>query len=74
MQIKSQHRQGIHFSKMSRPAEPNQPPNQQVPVALCQGVQQPEHEADHSPPPTVKVKNEWSYAHVPHMHSWHVKG
>ena len=37
----------------------------------CQGVKQPGHQANHSPPSMVKVKNEWSYAHV---HSWCVKG
>jgi len=36
------------------------PPILQAPGALSLVVKQPGHEADHSPPPCVEVKNEWS--------------
>jgi len=33
--------------------------------ALHQELRRPEHGADHSPPPNVEVKNEWSYISAP---------
>jgi hypothetical protein len=33
--------------------------------ALSQGIKQPRHEADHSPPSGAKVKNVWSYTSTP---------
>jgi hypothetical protein len=37
---------------------------QWVPVALSPGVKHPGCEVNHSPPISVKVKNEWSYTSV----------
>jgi hypothetical protein len=34
------------------------------------GVNQPQHTADLSPPPSAKVKNMWTYTSTPHT-SWH---
>jgi hypothetical protein len=49
------------FTTVSRPAlGPTQPPIQWVPGALSLGVKRPEREADHSPPSSAEVKNEWS--------------
>jgi hypothetical protein len=39
-----------------------------VPRALSLGVKQPGHEADHSPPSSVEVKNVWSYTSTPPIH------
>jgi len=33
--------------------------------AWVPGVKQPEREADHSPPSSAKVKNDWSYTSTP---------
>jgi hypothetical protein len=44
---------------------PTQHPIQWVPGALSLGVEQPGRETDHSPPSSVEVKNEWSYASTP---------
>ena len=33
----------------------------QLPVRWIPGVKRPRREADHAPPPSVQVKNEWSY-------------
>jgi hypothetical protein len=44
---------------------PTQPLIQWVPGALSLGVKWPGHEADHSPSPSAKVKNEWSYTSTP---------
>jgi len=44
---------------------PTHPPIQWVPGALFPGVKRPGHEADHSPPPSAKVKNAWSYTSTP---------
>jgi hypothetical protein len=46
---------------------PTQPPIQWVPRALTSLIKQPEHEADHSPPSSVNVKNAWSYTSTPPM-------
>jgi hypothetical protein len=58
-------RQGILlFATASRPVMvPTQPPVQWVLGALSWGggVKKPVHEADHSPPSSVEVKNAWSY-------------
>jgi hypothetical protein len=32
------------------------------------GVGHPDHEADHSPPSSTKVKNAWSYTSAPPIH------
>jgi hypothetical protein len=54
------------FTTMSRMAPgPTQPPIQWVPGALSLGVKRPGREADHSPPSSAKVKNEWSYTSTP---------
>jgi hypothetical protein len=44
---------------------PIQPPIQWAPGALSLGVKQLEYEADHSPPSSAEVKNEWSYTSTP---------
>jgi len=44
---------------------PIQPPIQEVPGALSPGVKQLEPEAEHSPPSSAKIKNEWSYTSTP---------
>jgi hypothetical protein len=42
-----------------------------VPGTLCSGVERPEPQANHSPPYSTKVKNEWSYTPPPstYLHS-----
>jgi hypothetical protein len=48
---------------------PTQPPIQWVLGALSFGVKQLGHEADHSPPSSAEVKNEWIYTSTPsHLH------
>jgi hypothetical protein len=58
-------RQGLGnflFTTASRPGlGPIQPPIQWVPGALSLGIKRPGHEADHSLPSSVEVKNTWSY-------------
>jgi hypothetical protein len=55
------------FSMSSRPVlRRTQPPIQWVPGALSLGVNRLEHEADHSPPTSVRVKNKWIYTATPH--------
>jgi hypothetical protein len=44
---------------------PTQPPIQWVPGALSLGVKRLRCEADHSPPCSAEVKNEWSYTSTP---------
>jgi hypothetical protein len=44
---------------------PTQPPIQWVPGALSLGVKRPGREADHPPPSSAEVKNEWSYTSTP---------
>jgi hypothetical protein len=44
---------------------PTQPPIQWVPGALSLGVKWPGHEADHSPPISVKVKKTLIYTYTP---------
>jgi hypothetical protein len=60
------------LATMFRPAlGPNQPPIQWVPEAVSAGVKWPGREADHSPLPSAKVENAWSYlnVHCPlHLH------
>jgi hypothetical protein len=41
--------------------EPTQAPIQWVSKALPLGVKRPCREADHSPPSSAEVKNEWNY-------------
>lgn len=54
------------FSIMSRWAlGPAQPHIQCAPGLLSTGVMWPSCEVDHSPPTSVKVKNEWTYASAP---------
>jgi hypothetical protein len=36
-----------------------------IPGALSLGIKRPGREADHSPPTSVEVKNEWSYNPTP---------
>jgi hypothetical protein len=56
----------ILFTTLSRTAlGPTQPPIQWVPGALSLGVKRPGREADHSPPFSAEVKNEWSYTSTP---------
>jgi hypothetical protein len=49
---------------------PTQPPIRWVPGALSLGVKQPGHEADHSPPSSVEVKEVELYFHSPNTPSW----
>jgi hypothetical protein len=52
----------LHFAAASRSAlGPTQPPVQWVPEALFPGVKRPGRKADHSPPSSDEVKNEWHY-------------
>jgi len=44
---------------------PTQPPIWLVLRAVTLGVKQPKREADHSPPSSAKVKNEWIYTSTP---------
>jgi hypothetical protein len=53
------------FTTTFRPGlGPTQPPIQRVPGALTPAVKQ-GHEAVHSPPPSAKIKNVWSYNSTP---------
>jgi hypothetical protein len=49
---------------------PTRPPIQWVPVYLSSGMNRLGHEADHSVPSSVEVRNAWSYTSTPHMSSW----
>jgi len=54
------------FNTASIPAlGPTQPPIQRVPRALSLAVKRPGNKADHSPPPSSEVNNEWSYTSTP---------
>jgi hypothetical protein len=54
------------FSMSFRPdLGPTQPPIQWVLGALSLGVEWQGHEADHSPPTSVKVKKLWTYTSAP---------
>jgi hypothetical protein len=54
------------FTTVSRLAlGPTQPPIQWVPGALSLGVKQLEHEVDHSPPSSAKVKDAWNCTSIP---------
>jgi hypothetical protein len=54
------------FTTVSRTALGlTQPPMKWVPGALSMGVKWPEREADHSPPSSAEVRNEWSYTSIP---------
>jgi len=44
-------------------------PIQWVAKALSLGVKGPGHEAEHSPPPSAEIKNEWGYVSSPHTRS-----
>jgi len=33
-------------------------------------IKRPRREADHSPPSSAELKNEWSYTSTPHASSW----
>jgi hypothetical protein len=60
------------FSTTSTPALGSaQPPNQWVPGTISIGVQQPGHEADHSPPSNVEVKNGGAMPPLLQISSWH---
>jgi hypothetical protein len=59
-----------NFSLPPRPRTalgPNQPPIQWIPGALSLAVKRPGREADHSPPSSAEVKNEWSYTSTPRI-------
>jgi hypothetical protein len=54
------------FTTASRKAlGSTQHPIQWVPGALSLGLKLPQREADHSPPSSVEVKNEWRYTFTP---------
>jgi hypothetical protein len=54
------------FTTASKPAlVPTQPPIQWVLGAISLEVKRPGREANHSPPSTAKVKNEWGYTSTP---------
>jgi len=62
------------FSKTSKPfLQPTQSPIPWTPGTLFWTVQQPLHEANHSPPSSVEVKNKWDYTSTPLicLHSAH---
>jgi hypothetical protein len=44
---------------------PTRPPIQWVAGALSLGVKRPVREADHSPPSSAEVNNEWNYTSTP---------
>jgi hypothetical protein len=46
---------------------PTQPTSKWVSTNLSPGVKRPGHVIDHSPPPSVEVKNTWSYMSTPPM-------
>jgi len=53
------------FATASRPTlVPTSPPIQWVPGALSLGIKQPGCEADHSPPPSAKVKVWYLVKHI----------
>jgi len=57
---------GNVFTTVSRPdLGPTQPPIQWVPGTLSMWVKRPGREADHSPPSSDEVKNEWSSTSTP---------
>lgn len=57
----------ILFSKTSELVlKLTQLPILKVAEALSSGVKWPGHEADHSPPSSAQVKNEWGYISTPH--------
>jgi hypothetical protein len=57
---------GIFLFTASRTAlGPTQPPIQWVPGAPSLGVKRQRREADHSPPSSAQVRNEWSYTSTP---------
>jgi hypothetical protein len=58
VQFKKKHRDNVTFTLLC----PNQPPTQWVPRALTLGLEWLGRETDHSPSPSIKVKNAWSYA------------
>jgi len=53
------------FTEGRLPVGPTQLPTQWVPGYLFLGIKQLGHEADHSPPSSVKVKNAWSFTSTP---------
>jgi hypothetical protein len=54
------------LQNVPRPARRHtQPPTEWVQEALPQGVKRPQHEADHSPPSSAEIKNEWRYTSTP---------
>jgi hypothetical protein len=43
---------------------------QWVPGAFSPGVKRAEHETNHSPLPSAKIKNAWSYSYSPYTSLW----
>jgi len=59
--IECQQEKGFFLlSETSRPALGCTQPSLQEMLILLTGLIRPEHEVDHSPPSSAKVKNEWS--------------
>ena len=52
----------LRLSFLTR-SRPTQPPIQWEPVVLTTKVMRPKREADHSPPCSAEVKNEWACVH-----------
>jgi hypothetical protein len=66
-----------YLAPASRPTlGPTQPPIQWVPGVLSPGGKaRPGRDADHSPPSSAEVKNEWElYVLSPHLPPWRVAG
>jgi hypothetical protein len=63
--IPGRNRDSFLFATASRPTlGPIQPPIQRVPGTLFPEVKRRGREADHSPPSSVEVTNEWSYTSI----------
>jgi hypothetical protein len=41
-------------------------------ITLSPGTEQPSHVADHSPPSSVNIKNEWRYTSTPPLHGMYM--
>jgi hypothetical protein len=71
-------RQGRLVYLLCRPSRPalgsTKPPIRWPPGALFPAVRRPERVADHWPPRSAKVNNEWSYTSSPHVPLWSSHG